>query len=169
MRPEKSIIVDELETKLNASPYLLVTDYTGLNVGQFTELRKRLSEAKAECHVVKNTFLRKAAAKAGLPELGDLKGQTAVIYGDKDVAAAAKVLKSFVAEFKKPEIKLGVLDRAVLSVDQVQAIAELPSREVLLAKLLGTLNSPAATLVRLLNEPASSLARVLKAKAEPAA
>jgi large subunit ribosomal protein L10 len=168
MRPEKSIIVDELQSKLNASPFLLVTDYTGLDVGQFTELRKRLSGANAECHVVKNTFLRKAASKAGLPELGELKGQTAVVYGDKDVAAAAKVLKTFVAEFKKPEIKLGLVDRAVISADQVKAIAELPSREILLAQLLGVLQSPASKLVRLLNEPASALARVLKAKAEPA-
>lgn len=166
MRPEKSIIVDELQSKLNASPYLLVTDYTGLDVGQFTELRKRLSGVNAECHVVKNTFLRKAASNAGLPDMGDLKGQTAVVYGDRDVAAAAKVLKTFVAEFKKPEIKLGIVDRAVITVDQVRTIADLPSRDVLLGQLLGVLQSPAGSLVRLLNEPASALARVLKAKAE---
>jgi large subunit ribosomal protein L10 len=169
MRPEKSIIVDELQTKLNASPFLLVTDYTGLDVMQFTELRKRLAGANAECHVVKNTFLRKAASKAGWPEIPNLKGQTAVVYGEKDVAAAAKVLKSFVAEFKKPEIKLGVLDRAVITTEQVNAIAELPSRELLQAKLLGLLNTPATKLVCLLNEPASALARVLKAKSEQAA
>jgi large subunit ribosomal protein L10 len=166
MRPEKATIVEDLQGKLNTSPFLFVTDYTGLNVLQFTELRKRLAGSGAECHVIKNTFLRRAMQGAKLPELNDLKGQTAVIYGDKDVAATAKVLKSFVAEFQKPVMKVGVIDRAVVSADQIKAIAELPAREVLLAQLLGVLQSPAAKLVRLLNEPASALARLLKAKAE---
>ena len=167
MRPEKITIVDELQAKLNASPFVLVTDYTGLRVDQFSILRNRLSEIGAECKVVKNTFLRRAMSEAGLADISaDLKGQTAIILGDKDVAGAAKVLKTFVGEFKKPEIKTGVVGSAILSPDEINAIADLPSREVLLAQLLGVLQSPASTLVRLLNEPASSLARVLKAKAE---
>jgi large subunit ribosomal protein L10 len=115
---------------------------------------------------VKNTFLRRAAKSAGLPELDGLKGQTAIVVGDKDVAAAAKVLKNFTAEFKKPEMKTGVVDKIVVSTAQIAAIADLPSREVLLATLLGVLNAPASKLVRVLNEPASALARLLKAKAE---
>jgi large subunit ribosomal protein L10 len=166
MRPEKASIVEDLQTKLNASPFLFVTDYTGLRVDQFSELRIRLAGAGARCHVVKNTFLRRAAKDAGLPELGELKGQTAIIVGDKDVAAAAKIVKTFVAEFQKPVVKLGVIDRAVVSSDQIKAIAELPAREILLAQLLGVLQAPAARLVRTLNEPASALARILKAKAE---
>jgi large subunit ribosomal protein L10 len=165
MRPEKLNVVEDLLTKLNASPFLFVTDYTGLRVDQFSELRIRLANAGARCHVVKNTFLRRAAKDAGLPELGDLKGQTAIIVGDKDVAAAAKVVKTFVAEFQKPIVKLGVIDRAVVSSDQIKAIADLPAREVLLAQLLGVLLAPASSLVRTLNEPASSLARLLQAKA----
>lgn len=166
MRPEKANIVEDLQTKLNASPFLFVTDYAGLRVDQFSELRNRLAGVGARCHVVKNTFLRRAAKDAGLPDVGETKGQTAIVVGDKDVAAAAKVMKSFTAEFKKPVVKVGVIDRAVVSTEQITAIADLPSREVLLAQLLGTLNSPASTLVRLLNEPASALARVLKAHAE---
>jgi len=166
MRPEKISIVEDLLSKLNASPFLFVTDYTGLRVDQFSELRARLAGAGARCHVVKNTFLRRAAKDAGLPELGDLKGQTAIIVGDKDVAAAAKVVKTFVGEFQKPLVRLGIIDRAVVSSDQIQAIADLPSREVLLSQLLGVLLAPATRLVRTLNEPASSLARVLQAKAE---
>jgi len=165
MRPEKLTIVEDLLTKLNASPFLFVTDYTGLRVGQFSELRTRLAGAGARCHVVKNTFLRRAAKDAGLPELGDLKGQTAIIVGDKDAAAAAKIVKSFVAEFQKPVVKLGVIDRALVSSDQIKAIADLPAREVLLSQLLGVLQAPAGRLVRTLNEPASSLARILQAKA----
>jgi large subunit ribosomal protein L10 len=166
MRPEKANIVEDLLTKLNASPFLFVTDYTGLRVDQFSELRIRLAGAGARCHVVKNTFLRRAAKDAGFPELGELKGQTAIIVGDKDVAAAAKIVKTFVAEFQKPIVRLGVIDRAVVSSDQIKAIAELPAREILLAQLLGVLQAPAARLVRTLNEPASALARILKAKAE---
>jgi large subunit ribosomal protein L10 len=164
--PAKATIVEDLQKKLNASPFLFVADYTGLKVGQFAELRNRLHSTGARCHVVKNTFLRRAAKEAGLPELTDLKGQTAIIVGDKDVAAAAKVLKSFTAEFKKPEVKTGVVDKVVVSTEQIKAIADLPSREVLLATLLGVLQAPATKLVRVLNEPASSLARLLKAKAE---
>ena len=169
MRPEKITIVEDLQAKLNASPFVLVTDYTGLRVDQFTILRNRLADNGAECKVVKNTFLRRAMNDAGLPDIGtDLKGQTAIVIGEKDVAGAAKVLKTFVGEFKKLEIKLGVVDRMVVTADQINAIADLPSREVLLGQLLGTLLSPASTLVRLLNEPASALARVLKAKADAA-
>lgn len=169
MRPEKITIVEDLQAKLNASPFVLVTDYTGLRVDQFSILRNRLAEVGSECKVVKNTFLRRAMSDAGLPDVSsDLKGQTAILLGDKDVAAAAKILKTFVAEFKKPEIKIGVVGNAILSVDEINAIADLPSRDVLLANLLGVLQAPASTLVRLLNEPAASLARVLKAKGDAA-
>lgn len=166
MRPEKVTVVQELQGRLNESPYLFITDYTGLKVAEFGELRNRLHNVGARCYVVKNTFLRKAATEAGYPELPSLKGQTAIVTGEKDVAAAAKVVKNFVSEFKRPSVKGGVIDKAVVSTDQITAIADLPSREVLLATLLGTLNAPASSLVRLLNEPASALARVLKAKAD---
>ena len=166
MHPDKATIVANLNQKLNASPFLFVTDYTGLKVDQFAELRTRLFNVGAKCQVVKNSFLRLAVKEAGLPELGELAGQTAIVTGDKDVAAAAKVLKTFAAEFQKPTVKVGVVDRLVVSKEQIQTIADLPSREVLLATLLGTLQAPASKLVRLLNEPASQLARVLKAKAD---
>src|SRR5207253_8699533 len=142
-------------------PFVFVTDYSGLNVTQFSELRTRLDKAGARCQVVKNSYLRLAVKEAGLPNLGELRGQTAIIIGDKDVAAAAKVLKNFQAEFQKPTVRTGVVDRLVVSVEQIKAIADLPSREVLLSQLLGVLNAPASKLVRLLNEPSSQLARVL--------
>ncbi len=166
MRPEKTNIVTDLQARLASSPFLLITEYTGMKVTQFGELRSRLAGAGAECKVIKNTFLRRAAKEAGLPELGELKGQMAIITGKQDVAAAAKVLKTFVSEFQKPIVKAGVLDHALLSSEDIKSIADLPSREVLLATLLGVLQSPAAKLVRLLNEPASALARILKIKAD---
>ena len=169
MRPEKITIVTDLQGRLNASPFVLVTDYTGLRVDQFSILRNRLADAGAECKVVKNTFLRRAMSEVGLPDLSsDLTGQTAIVIGQKDVAAAAKVLKVFVAEFKKPAVKTGVIGHLVVDPEQIKAIADLPARPVLHAQLLGLLQSPASTLVRLLNEPASALARVLQAKLDAA-
>ncbi len=165
MRPEKSSIVDDLSAKLNASPFLFVTDYTGLKVEQFSELRNRLAEAGAQCHVVKNTFLRRAVSDAGLPDVGDvLTGQTAIVTGESDVAAAAKVVKVFAKEFKQPTVRAGVIDNALVSAEQVDAIADLPSREILLATFLGVLQAPASKLVRTLNEPGASLARLLQAR-----
>ena len=166
MHPDKATIVEDLHKKLNATPFLFVADYTGLTVDKFGELRTRLAGVGARCHVVKNSFLKRAAKDAGYPELGELVGQNAIVVGDKDVAAAAKVLKSFTAEFQKPAVKTGVVDRIVVSSEQIKAIADLPSREVLLATLLGLLQAPASRLVRVLNEPASSLARILQAKAD---
>ena len=167
--PAKAVIVENLNKRLNGSPFIFITDYTGLKVAEFGELRTRLHGVGARCQVVKNTMLKIAAKEAGLPDLGELRGQTAIITGEKDVAAAAKILKNFASEFKKPSVKAGVIDRLVVGPEQVAAIADLPSREVLLATLLGVMQAPAANLVRLLNEPASQLARALKAKAEQAA
>ncbi|MGI9088725.1 MAG: 50S ribosomal protein L10 [Chthoniobacterales bacterium] len=167
MRPEKATIVSDLSEKINRSPFLLVTDYQRMKVDQFGELRNRLMPAGAEVRVVKNSFLKRAMADSGLPDVGDqLTGQTAVVTGDRDVAPVAKILKMFAAEFKVAALKVGVVDRAVLSTADVEALAELPAREVLLSQLLGLLMNPATSLVRLLNEPASAFARLLKAKGE---
>lgn len=165
MRAEKAVIVSELQEKLNASPFLLITDYTGLRVEQFTELRRRLADVGSECRVVKNTMLRIAAKQCGYPDLDHcLGGQIAIVLGEKDVCAAAKVLKTFAAEFEKPAIRSGVLDNSIITAEQIKALAELPSLDVLRAQLLGLLNTPATQLARVLNEPGASLARVLKAK-----
>src|SRR5438105_15068052 len=166
MRPEKASIVSDLAEKLNRSPFVLVTDYQRMKVDQFGDLRNRLAPAGAEVRVVKNSFLKRAMTDSGLPDVADkLSGQTAIVMGEKDVAPVAKILKAFAAEFKVAALKIGVIDKAVLSAQEIEALADLPSREVLLAQLLGLFMSPATKLVRLLNEPAASLARVLKARA----
>lgn len=167
MRPEKSTIVDDIKSRLNAVPFLILIEYGGMNVVQFAELRKRLAEAGSQCSVAKNTFLKRAIKDTGLVDLDQhLTGQTALVTGDKDVCATAKVLKTFATEFKKPGIRVGILDNDLLSLEQIMALAALPSKESLQSQLLGLLLMPATQLVRTLNEPGASLARVLAAKAK---
>lgn len=170
MRPEKTLIVSDIREKLHSSPYLLVVDYSGMKVPHFEELRTRLAGTGARLSVVRNTFLRIAAKELSMPELeGALTGQTAIVTGETDICAAAKILKTFATEFQKPAVRAGVLDNSALTAAQVSELASLPSKEILQAKLLGLLQTPASQFVRLLNEPGASLARVLKAKADAAA
>jgi large subunit ribosomal protein L10 len=167
MRPEKSSIVSELSEALKRSPFVLVTDYRGMKVADFSELRHRLSPAGAEVHVVKNSFLKLAMTDSGFPQVADqFAGQTAVVTGEADVAPVAKIFKTFATEFKLAALRVGFVDRAVLSPAELETLAELPAREILQAQLLGLLLSPATRLVRLFNEPAAALARLLSAKAE---
>jgi len=166
MRAEKQSITNEYKTRLNGSPFFIVIEYKGLKVGPITELRKRLSKAGAEMHVVKNSIFRLAAKEAGITLDGALEGQIAVITGQKDISMAAKVVKTFAAEFEKPKVRFGFLNNKRLETADVMALADLPSLEVLRGTLLGVINSPATRLARLLQTPASQLARVLKAKSE---
>jgi large subunit ribosomal protein L10 len=167
MRPEKADIVSDLAARLKGSPFILVTDYQRMKVDQFGDLRNRLAPAGADVRVVKNSFLKRAMSDSGLPDVAEkLSGQTAIVMGKKDVAPVAKILKAFAAEFKIATLKIGVIDKSILSAQEIEALADLPSREVLLAQLLGLLMSPATKLVRLLNEPGASLARLLNAKAQ---
>lgn len=169
MRAEKKIITQEYVKRLNASPFAIVVDYTGLKVAPMTELRKRLFKAGAEIHVVKNSVFKIAAQESGLSDLGVLSGQLAVVTGQKDVSAAAKIVKNFASEFDKPKLKFGFLDNQRLSSEDILALADLPSLDVLRAKLLGVLQAPATKLVVLFNTPASQMARVLQARAEKGA
>lgn len=168
MKAEKQALLDDLLSKLEESPYFLVADYQGLTVSHFAELRKRLKEVGAGTRVLKNTMVKRALRDAGFAELDEqaLTGQNMLISGGSEAPAAAKVLKNFAAEFKKPVIKAGLLDGTPLDAEGVKALADLPSREELLAKLLSVINAPATKLVRTLNEPAAALARVLQAKAD---
>jgi large subunit ribosomal protein L10 len=167
MRPEKANIVSELSETLKRSPFVLVTEYRGMKVADFGELRSRLAPAGAEVHVVKNNFLKRAMADSGFPDVGDqFAGQTAVVTGQADVAPVAKIFKTFASEFKLAALKVGFVEREALSSAELETLAELPAREVLQAQLLGLLLSPATRLVRILNEPAAALARLLSAKAK---
>jgi large subunit ribosomal protein L10 len=170
MRAEKKLLTGEYVARLNASPFFIVVGYQGLKVAHLSELRKRLTIAGAEVHVVKNTVFNVAAKEAGIGDLnGSLAGQMAVVTGKKDISAAAKALKNFAAEFDKLKLKFGYLNNQRIEEKSIIALADLPSLDVLRAKLLGLLNAPATKLVTLINTPASQLAQVIKAKAEKGA
>jgi len=168
MRTEKKFIGNEYATRLNASPFFIVVDYRGVTVKHFAELRKRLRQAGSEIHVVKNSIFRIAAKEANVADMasGTLSGQLAVVTGQKDISAAAKALKNFQAEFEKPKVQFGYLNSQRLEAKDLQALADLPSLDVLRGKLLGMLQAPASTLVRLLNTPGGQLARVLQARVD---
>ncbi|CEH28400.1 50S ribosomal protein L10 [Aneurinibacillus migulanus] len=143
VREEKVQIVNEIVEKLQNSKGTVVTDYRGLNVAQVTELRKKCREAGVEFKVYKNTMTRRATAEAGLSELdAALTGPTAIAFSSEDEIAAAKVLSDFAKANEALEIKGGVMEGKVLSVDEVKAIASLPNREGLLSMLLSVLQAP---------------------------
>jgi large subunit ribosomal protein L10 len=167
MRAEKQIISSEYLARINASPFFIVLDYRGLKVGPITELRKRLSKAGAEMRVVKNSIFRIAVKEAGVADLGtSLSGQLAVVTGQRDVASAAKVVKTFSTEFEKPKIRFAYLKSQRLESADVLALADLPSLDVLRAKILGVIMAPASKLAAVLNAPGTQLVRVLQARVE---
>jgi large subunit ribosomal protein L10 len=167
MRAEKANLTQEYLTRLNASPFFIVVDYQGLKVEHMTELRKRLHGVASEMHVVKNSIFRIAAREAGVGEMnGALAGMLAVVTGEKDVSAAAKVVKNFGAEFDRLKVQFGYLDNKRLEASELSTLADLPTLDVLRGQLLGVFSGPASKLVRLLNTPASQLARVLQARVD---
>ena len=169
MRAEKQFLIKEVRDQVAGSTYVLLTDYAGLTVGQFGELRKRLHKAQAECHVVKNSIMRLVLKEAGLPSADDvLTGMTAMVISKNksDISAAAKVLKNFKREFNKPKFKLGLMNEQVLLPVELEAIADLPGLDALRAQLIGLLQTPATRIAVVLGAPASQIARVLKAHAE---
>src|SRR3954470_20116902 len=148
MRPEKQNLTKEYLTRLNGSPFFIVVNYKGLHVAHMTELRKRLTKAGAEVHVVKNSLFRIAAKEAGVADLnGSLTGQLALVTGQRDISTAAKVVKTFGSEFDKLKVHFGYLNNQRLEQPDIFVLADLPSIEVLRAKLLGLFNAPATKLV----------------------
>ncbi len=168
MNPVKEVVVNELSERLTQSPFLFVVDYTKTTVSEFNEVRKRLREVGAKLTVAKNTFVRIAARNAGLSEeiAKNLLGQSAIVTGEEDVAAAAKVLKTFNKESKKLPLRGGIVDGNYIDETTANVLADLPTKPQLQAQLLGVLLAPATKFVRTLNEPAASLARVLQALAD---
>jgi large subunit ribosomal protein L10 len=152
MRAEKNYLIAEVESHLKKSEYVILANFTKVTVADVADLRAKLAVEKAEFHVVKNSSLRVAAKALGLPEIESaLTGPTAVVVGGKNAAGVAKVLKKFFEDKQKLEVKIGVLDKKVVSAADLSKIADLPPFNALRAQLLGLLTSNAASFVRLLD------------------
>ena len=167
MREEKKLLTAEYVERLNASPYFIVADYTGLTVKEFDELRTRLGEAGAEIHVVKNSTFKIAASEAGIVDLnGALTGQLAVVTGESEISTAAKLIKNFAREFERPKMRFGYFGEERLEAEDVSRLADLPSLDVLRGQLCGVIQAPATQLARIINTPASMVARALQARVD---
>ncbi|MCF8566020.1 50S ribosomal protein L10 [Alicyclobacillus tolerans] len=143
VREEKEQVVREIADRLTRSKSTIVTDYRGLNVAEVTELRKQLREAGIEYQVLKNTLARRAAAQVELAGLDEyLVGPTAIAFGYEDVVAPAKVLNDFAKKHKALELKGGVVEGRIVSAQEIDSLANLPSREGLLSMLLSVLQAP---------------------------
>jgi large subunit ribosomal protein L10 len=152
MRAEKNYLIAEVETHLKKSDYVILTNFSKVTVADASELRNKLAAEKAEFHVVKNSSLRVAAKTLGLPEFeSSLSGPTAVVVGGKNPAGVAKILKKFFEEKQKLEVKVGVLEKKIVSASDLAKIADLPSFEALRSQLLGLLTQTGAAFVRVLD------------------
>jgi len=169
MRAEKKYLIEEVETHLRKSDYVILANFTGMTVADAAELRTKLAAEKAEYHVVKNSSLRVAAKSLGLPDIeAQLVGPTAIVVGGSNSAGVAKILGQFFKDRQKIEVKAGVLSKKLISPKDVERLAGMPSLGVLRSQLLGLLNQPAGAFVRIINAVPQGLVNVLQAKARAA-
>lgn len=152
----KQAVVAQLKEQLESAKGVVLTSYKGLTVAQDTELRRELREAGVSYHVIKNTMLRIAAKEAGIEGIEEhLEGTTAFAFSTEDAVAPAKVICGFIKKNKLEDaevltVKVGMVEGKVIGVDEVKALAALPSREELIAKLLGSMNAPISNTVNVL-------------------
>ena len=150
LEQKKQIVADLIETFKSSQAGVLV-DYRGLTVEEDTNLRRKLREAGVEYKVVKNTLTRFAAKEVGLDGLDEpLNGPTSLAVSKDDPVAPAKVIAEFAKENECLKIKAGFLDGAVISLEEVTKLAKTPSRDTLIANIMGSLNAPISNLVRTL-------------------
>jgi len=160
----KQAIVAEISDRIARAQSIVLVDYKGLTVAEDTELRRKMRAAGVEYKVLKNTLVRRALNDAGITELDAvLNGSTAFAFSYEDPVGAAKVIKEFMANNKKMSVKAGLLGDKVIDVAGVQYLADLPSKETLIAKLMGTLNAPMSNMVGVLAGPARALVCAINA------
>lgn len=160
---EKRAVVAEISAEVAKAQAIIVAEYRGLEVGSMTELRARARKAGVYLRVLKNTLARRAVQGTPFEKLSD-KMVGPLIYGiSPDPVATAKVLNEFARGHDKLVIRAGAMPNAVISPGEVKALASMPSREELLAKLLGTMQAPIAQFARTLNEVPARFARTLAA------
>jgi large subunit ribosomal protein L10 len=150
--------VKELSVKLDKAKAIYFTDYLGLDVVSVTKLRKNFVEKDIEFTVAKNTLIKLAAKEVGISGIDEfLEGPTAIAFGYDDPTGPARVIKEFLKDFDKPSVKGMIFDGEIFTSDQFDKIANLPSKEQLLSKLVGMLNSPMSKLSSVLNSSVSGL------------
>ena len=150
--------VKELSVKLDKAKAIYFTDYLGLDVVSVTKLRKNFVEKDVEFTVAKNTLIKLAAKEVGISGIDEfLEGPTAIAFSYDDPTGPARVIKEFLKDFDKPSVKGMIFDGEIFTSDQFDKIANLPSKEQLLSKLVGMLNSPMSKLSNVLNSSVSGL------------
>jgi len=163
-KAEKAATVADITARLKASSTAVLADYRGMTVGQMRELRSKLRGGGIEMVVVKNTLARRAAKAAGYEPLSaELVGPVAMLFAVDDVSAPARLLSEYIRANRKMVIKAGLLEGQVIKADAVTELADLPSREVLLSRLLGAMQAPLGNLASVLQAPIVKLARTLDA------
>jgi large subunit ribosomal protein L10 len=167
-KEDKAEQVELIAGKLKRAKVAVLTDYRGLTVSQLQELRGKLRTGDVEYRVVKNTLARRAAEQAGHPALQkELTGPVAIAFGYDDLGVPARLINEFVRTTRlKLEVVGGLVEGRVFSPEQVKQLADLPSRESLIAQLLGTLQSPVSQLVGIMQTPVQQLIGVLNAYKE---
>lgn len=167
-RTDKEAFIAEFRERLDRAPAMYLTDFTGLDVKSITILRQNLRDSGAEYLVGKNRLVKLALQGYDVPDLGDaLAGPTGVVFGYEDVVVAAKVVSDFAkAHQDRPTFKVGVLERRVLGPEQIDQLAMLPPRQVLLAHVAGTLQAPLAELQGALGGKLQEMAGLLEALKE---
>lgn len=149
----KSLVVSEIVEKLNNSSSAVVVDYKGLTVAEVTELRKVMREAGVDYKVYKNTLVRRAAQEVGIEQFNDelLVGTNAIAFGYEDPVAPARILKKFIETHPKMKLKMGIVEGEFYDEAKIMELANIPSREELIAKLLGSLRAPVSNFVYLVD------------------
>jgi large subunit ribosomal protein L10 len=163
----KEQVVNEIKEKFQRAEAVVLVDYRGLNVAEVTELRKRFREAGADYKVYKNTLMTRALTELGIEELIPyLTGPNAVALGYDDPVVPAKIISEFAKDHEKLEIKAGMISRKVIGAEGIKSLASLPSKEVLVAQVLGGLNAPITGFVNVLQGNIRNLVYALNAIAE---
>ena len=150
---EKQVIIDEIKEKLENAEAAVVIDYMGITVDEANSMRKQLREADVDYTVYKNTLVKRAIEGTKYEGLADaLAGPSALAISQTDATAPARVLNKVMEEFKKMEFKAGVIEGELFDAAGVQAIADIPSRDELIAKFMGSIQSPIANFARVINQ-----------------
>ncbi|HOB12308.1 MAG TPA: 50S ribosomal protein L10 [Syntrophomonadaceae bacterium] len=158
----KKKVVAELQQKLENAALVVFTDYRGLTVDEMTALRNKLRSPGVEYQVIKNTMMEFALKNTGHEDVIEhISGPNAVIFSSEDPVGPAKNVYEFIKEYKKLEVKVGILEGQLVGAEKIKALADLPSKEVLVAQVLGTLQAPITNLVYVLNANLTGLVRAL--------